>query len=75
MPKKLQRAKEKAKAKAMKFEAKAMQFAAKKLYGADVGDRLTGSLAAGLDSVRRGAHMLRVHDVAVACRCCPSVAE
>lgn len=35
-----------------------------KLYGADVGDRLTGSLAAGLDSVRRGAHMLRVHDVA-----------
>ncbi|MEE2877644.1 MAG: dihydropteroate synthase [Pseudomonadota bacterium] len=35
-----------------------------KLYGAEVGDRLTGSLAAALDSVRRGAHMLRVHDVA-----------
>lgn len=35
-----------------------------RLYGAEVDDRLTGSLAAGLDSVRRGAHMLRVHDVA-----------
>ncbi|MEQ8557976.1 MAG: dihydropteroate synthase [Henriciella sp.] len=35
-----------------------------KLYGNEVGERLTGSLAAALDSVRRGAHMLRVHDVA-----------
>ncbi|WP_300377544.1 dihydropteroate synthase [Henriciella sp.] len=35
-----------------------------KLYGAETDERLTGSLAAALDSVRRGAHMLRVHDVA-----------
>lgn len=34
-----------------------------KLFGHEVDDRLIGSLAAGLDSVRRGAHMLRVHDV------------
>ncbi|WP_084399503.1 dihydropteroate synthase [Henriciella aquimarina] len=35
-----------------------------KLYDNKVEDRLIGTLAAGLDSVRRGAHMLRVHDVA-----------
>ncbi len=35
-----------------------------KLTGADVDDRLAGSLAAGLDSLKRGAHILRVHDVA-----------
>ena len=34
-----------------------------KLFGHEVDDRHIGSLAAGLDSVRRGAHMLRVHDV------------
>jgi dihydropteroate synthase len=31
---------------------------------AGTGDRLAGSLAAGLDGVRRGADVLRVHDVA-----------
>lgn len=35
-----------------------------KLHGNETDERLAGSIAAGLDSVRRGAHMLRVHDVA-----------
>jgi dihydropteroate synthase len=35
-----------------------------KLLNREVGDRLTGSLAAGLASVQRGASILRVHDVA-----------
>ncbi|WP_373004924.1 dihydropteroate synthase [Hyphomonas sp.] len=35
-----------------------------KLLDREVGDRLIGSLAAGLASVQRGASMLRVHDVA-----------
>ena len=35
-----------------------------KLTGAETADRLPGSLAAGLDSLQRGAHILRVHDVA-----------
>ena len=35
-----------------------------KLLKVETGERLPGSLAAGLDSVRRGAHILRVHDVA-----------
>jgi dihydropteroate synthase len=34
-----------------------------KLLDRDVDDRLTGSLAAGLASVQRGASILRVHDV------------
>jgi dihydropteroate synthase len=35
-----------------------------KLTGRPVGERLAGTLAAGLDSVHRGARVLRVHDVA-----------
>ena len=35
-----------------------------KLLDREVGDRLIGSLAAGLASVQRGASILRVHDVA-----------
>ena len=35
-----------------------------RLTGNPVGDRLTGTLAANLDSVHRGAAILRVHDVA-----------
>lgn len=35
-----------------------------KLTGRPVGERLAGTLAAGLDSVQRGARVLRVHDVA-----------
>jgi dihydropteroate synthase len=35
-----------------------------KLTGAAVDDRLAGSLAAALVAARRGAHVLRVHDVA-----------
>ncbi len=35
-----------------------------KLTGAETADRLPGTLAAGLDSLQRGAHILRVHDVA-----------
>ena len=35
-----------------------------KLLNREVGDRLIGSLAAGLASVQRGASILRVHDVA-----------
>ena len=35
-----------------------------KLCGAETDDRLAGTLAAGLDSLQRGAHILRVHDVA-----------
>ena len=33
------------------------------LLGRDVGERLAGSLAAGLAAVARGAAVLRVHDV------------
>jgi len=35
-----------------------------KLTGRPIGERLAGTLAAGLDSVHRGARVLRVHDVA-----------
>jgi dihydropteroate synthase len=35
-----------------------------KLTGEEVDGRLAGSLAAALVAARRGAHMLRVHDVA-----------
>ena len=35
-----------------------------RLTGNPVGDRLIGTLAANLDSVSRGASILRVHDVA-----------
>jgi dihydropteroate synthase len=35
-----------------------------KLTGRELGMRLAGSLAAGLDSIMRGAKVLRVHDVA-----------
>lgn len=35
-----------------------------RLTGNPVGDRLTGTLAANLDSIYRGASILRVHDVA-----------
>lgn len=35
-----------------------------KLTGRPVGERLAGTLAAGLDSVQRGARVLRAHDVA-----------
>lgn len=35
-----------------------------RLTGRPVGERLAGTLAAGLDSVQRGARVLRVHDVA-----------
>ena len=34
-----------------------------RLVGRDVGERLAGSLAAGLAAVARGAAVLRVHDV------------
>ena len=34
-----------------------------RLTGNPVGDRLIGTLAANLDSVSRGASILRVHDV------------
>ena len=35
-----------------------------KVLDVEVDDRLIGSLSAGLDSLQRGAHILRVHDVA-----------